>query len=192
MTPADENPRDEAGKAVPDGPPNERADGSGSDLPLDEEAAWRAIVENYGERPRIGDPLPGSSSDGPPSGTSSGRSEPPAPAAPAAGVFDRSYLEAADARRGDGPDHIDSWADEGHFVPPEPPPIPRATPARTIAWLGLFGTPLLMLLAVIVGWALQPWAVLLFVVAFVGGFVVLVATMSRHDGDRDGDDGAVV
>ncbi|NUS49428.1 MAG: hypothetical protein HOQ22_00100, partial [Nocardioidaceae bacterium] len=45
MTHPDENPRDESGPARPDG----------AGLPLDEEAAWRSIVEHYGDRPVLGD-----------------------------------------------------------------------------------------------------------------------------------------
>ena len=83
-----------------------------------------------------------------------------------------------------------AWHEEEHFVPPEPPPVPRATPARRLAWLGLFVPPLVMLAAVAFGWVLPDWASMLLVSGFVGGFVFLVATMPRDR--RDGDDGAVV
>ncbi len=109
---------------------------------FDEDAAWRAIVENYDARPdpggfrrrRVAAPEP------PP---------PPAAALAGPGVFDRTYLESLPG----GDAGAASWHDEGHFVPPEPPPMPRATPARRLAWLGLFGSPLLMLLAVVLGWS---------------------------------------
>ncbi len=80
---------------------------------------------------------------------------------------------------------------EEHFVPPEPPPLPRATPARRIAWSGLFLAPAAMLAAVAFGWVMPDWFAMLLVAAFVGGFVFLVATMPRDRRD-DGDDGAVV
>ena len=50
-----------------------------------------------------------------------------------------------------------------------------------------------MLLAVIVPLTYPTWVSMGLVAAFVGGFVFLVATMDRHDGDGwGGDDGAVV
>jgi hypothetical protein len=167
--------------------------------PFDEEAAWRLIVENYGERVQLGGPT----------------TEPAAPVAPASGVFDRSYLDAM-SRRSDPVDQpVDPTTDEPegqladpaaerrdrrgsdgldeteHFVPPEPPPVPRGTPARRLAWGGLFVPPLLMLLAVVLSWTFPGWAAFGLVAAFVGGFVFLVLTMPRDHGDGR-DDGAVV
>jgi hypothetical protein len=166
--------------------------------PFDEEAAWRLIVENYGDRPQLGpdgltalpDPIV------PPS--------PVEPSRPAAGgsdrLFDRSFLDAVEAEQGDrdgdearthqSPPPARRHDDE-HFVPPEPPPIPKGTPARRLAWCGLFLPPLLMLAAVVVGWTFPSWVSLGLVAAFVGGFVFLVATMPRDGGDGWGD-GAVV
>jgi hypothetical protein len=162
--------RDEPGQDAPEG----------SDLPFDEDAAWRAIVDNYGSRADLGVPnTPTPVTDEP--------VETPEPAA--SSVFDTSYLDAqaADDRA------AASWADEGHFVPPEPPPVPSTTPARRLAWLGLFGAPVLLLVAVIFPLTYPTWVSMGLVAAFVGGFVFLVATMERHDGDGwGGDDGAVV
>jgi hypothetical protein len=136
---------------------------------LDEEAAWRLIVENYGERPQMG--------------------ADPAPVERVPDPFDRSYLDSLEP-----PDPESApWEDEGHFVPPEPPPLPRLEPRRKLAWGGLFGSPVLLLLAVVFGWVFPTWMVGLLVAAFVGGFVYLVATMPRNRGDHwSGDDGAVV
>lgn len=120
--------------------------------------AWRAIVENYGERPRV-DPLPADPPDltGPP---------PPAP------------YDLVD----------DPWEDEG-FVPPEPPPVPQPPPVRLAAWLGLFGSPAVLLLALVLGIDLPAPLAYGLVVAFVGGFGYLVVHMQH--GPRDpGDDGA--
>ena len=167
MTPPPDD-RDEPPQGRPDGP----------DVPLDEEAAWRLIVENYGERPEMGEQTP--------------PSPPPAPAEPAdrrdTPVIDRSYLEAAEAAR--AADH-EADDDVEHFVPPDPPPVPRATPARRIAWAGLFLPPVLMLLAVLFRWSFAPWFSMMLVASFVGGFVFLIATMPRDGGDG-WDDGAVV
>jgi hypothetical protein len=199
---ADDSARDDARRdsdgdaAEPDAQPQP---------PLDEEAAWRLIVENYGERPSVdGD-------DGPAAATGltdpaeNDEPTPPRPAEPerpAPGLFDRSYLDSLDRGRSDPPHRQDRRRDdpsqpadrdgeEQHFVPPEPPPVPRATPARRLAWCGLFLPPLLMLAAVVLGWTFPSWVALGLVAAFVGGFVFLVATMPRDGGDGWGD-GAVV
>jgi hypothetical protein len=155
------------------------------DKPFDEDAAWRAIVANYGERPQMGD------TSGP-SSASSVPEAPPTRPAPDPGLFDRSYLDAQEeAARVAGERAAERWADEGHYVPPEPPPVPRTTPARRLAWVGLFGAPLVMLVAVALGRSFPDWVAMLLVVGFVGGFVFLVATMDRSGGDGS-DDGAVV
>lgn len=150
-----------------DDPPKGTPDGPVEpELPFDEEAAWLSIVENYGERPQLG------SSSVEPQPQPQAKPEPDPPA-------------AIEHRRAE-----DRHAEE-HFVPPEPPPIPRGTPARRLAWAGLFVPPLLMILAVAVGWTFPTWLSFLLVAGFVGGFVFLVATMPRDGGDG-WDDGAVV
>lgn len=147
--------------------------------PLDEDAAWLEIVANYGDRPEMG---PEPSDEKPVSAT----------------LFDRTYLDAQlrraerdrDDLAGDGPV---PWDDEGHYVPPPPPPLPALEPRRKAAWIGLFGSPLAMLLGIVLGWTYPTWVSFLLVVAFVGGFGYLVATMPHGRGDDwTGDDGAVV
>jgi hypothetical protein len=181
MTTPDDGQREDPVNGTPDGHVE-------PDLPFDEDAAWRSIIENYGERPRLGpltvEPTP---------------LEPP-PAPPRVdpvelSPFDRSYLDAHDPAR---TEHRDEDEDQHerpdrheHFVPPVPPPVPRGTPARRLAWAGLFGPPALMILAVAFGWTFPGALSFALVAGFVGGFVFLVATMPR-DRDEDGDDGAVV
>lgn len=174
--------------------------------PLDEEAAWRMIVEHYGDRPDLGtdEPRTPDAPTDPPARTASAASAPtPAePPPPVRDPFDRSYLDAMDAarhepaprqdrRRDDDPTGRADRDGEEHYVPPEPPPVPRATPARRLAWCGLFLPPLLMLAAVVLDWTFPSWVSFGLVAAFVGGFVFLVATMPRDGGDGWGD-GAVV
>lgn len=131
----------------------------------DEDAVWRSIIANYGDRPQLRE------HDEP---------EPVVPGSP----------------RGLEPDQDDPPDDEGHdlrehYVPPTPPPLPRPAPPRLLAWIGLFGVPTFVLIALVLSVALPAWMGLLLMGWFVGGFVYLVATM-RPD-DRDGyDDGAVV
>jgi hypothetical protein len=175
MTFPDDN-RDEPGK----GPPDEQTE---PELPFDEDAAWRVIVAHYGDRPELGM-------------TAADESRPGSPADPAASPerspanpFDRSYLDAVDGAT----QAPSSRSDEEHFVPPEPPPVPHTTPARRLAWIGLFGAPLMMLVAVVGHLTYPTWVSMGLVAAFVGGFVFLVATMERPGGDGWGnDDGAVV
>jgi hypothetical protein len=149
---------------------------------LDEDAAWAAIVANYGERPAMGSPAPAVEDPEADQSSRTPRSDRPK------NIFDRTYIEATTEK---GPEA--SWDDEGHFVPPPPPPLPTLEPRRKLAWIGMFGAPTVMLLAVVFGWTLPGWVGSLLVGAFVGGFVYLVATMQRRrPGDWSGDDGAVV
>jgi len=179
MTMPDDS-RDEPGRGVPEGE---------AGLPADVDAAWQAIVEHYGERPALGP-----DETGPDEQPSSPRGD---ASPPTYSVLDRSFLESQERARRDAAQASEaaaaSWADEGHYVPPEPPPVPQTTPARRLAWIGLFGAPLAMLVAVIAHLVYPTWLSMGLVAAFVGGFVFLVATMptDRHDG-WDGDDGAVV
>jgi hypothetical protein len=158
---------------TPPDEPDERPDASRRGERLDEEAAWREIVANYGERPDLGE-------------------EPPAPPPPEPTPAPEPGLRGVFARRWEDPlDDEATWDDEGHFVPPDPPPVEVSDPRRRAAWAGLFGAPLVMLIAVVLGWQFPGWLMLGLVAAFVGGFVYLVATMpDRPPGD--GDNGAVV
>lgn len=155
-----------------DRPPEEPTGASGAEPALDEDAAWRQIVANYGDRVELPDE--------------------PSPT-PRTNVFDRSYVDAQLESAGGELNGPATWEDEGHFVPPPPPPLPVVEPRRRLAWAGLFGAPLLMLIGIVVGYEYPTWLSGLLVVGFVGGFVYLVATMSRkRRDDWSGDDGAVV
>jgi hypothetical protein len=91
--------------------------------------------------------------------------------------------------------HETSAADdtEEHYVPPPPPPLPHLDSVAKGAWTALFGGPLYLLVATLVGWAVPGWAALLAIASFVGGFVVLVLRLG--DGPSRGagpDNGAVL
>ncbi|MER5473399.1 hypothetical protein [Streptomyces sp. NPDC002685] len=75
--------------------------------------------------------------------------------------------------------------DEGHFVPPEPPPLPAADTTAKFAWLGVLGGPALLLLAVLLGWDMTWWLTTLGIGGFLGGFATLVARMKGDDEDLD-------
>ena len=81
--------------------------------------------------------------------------------------------------------------DEEHFVPPPPPPLPTLEPRRRAAWTALIGTPMVALVLLVAGVTLPEWMAVGLVLAFVGGFGYLVATMgSSPPDDWSGDDGA--
>ena len=83
--------------------------------------------------------------------------------------------------------------DDDHFVPPEPPPMPRLDPITKGAWVALFGGPAYLLLAVMLSWQVPSVAAFIAVAAFVGGFATLVVRMGdRPPRDSGPDDGAVV
>jgi hypothetical protein len=200
-------------KGVPlDGPLGEPL-GEEQSVPFDEDAAWQAIVAGYGEEPP--DPpgakpfksiedlalLDPETNDGDPSdtesetGSGSGSGDKPSAAqslgssvafAPGVGgPRDYKAPEPAD-------DDFDE-DDEGHFVPPEPPPLPTADTTAKFAWLGVIGGPVLLLLAVLLGWDMTWWLTTLGIGGFLGGFATLVMRMKTDDEeDDDPGRGAVV
>ncbi|MFF7973758.1 hypothetical protein [Streptomyces sp. NPDC007905] len=170
-------------------------------VPFDEDAVWRAIVAGYGDEPP--DP-PGARpfkpvedlallEKEPPNEGADGFEE-PRPARPLGSSI--SFAPGVGPRDHTAPDPSEDdfdEDDEGHFVPPEPPPLPAADAAAKFAWLGVVGGPLLLLLAVVLGWDVTWWLTTLGIGGFLGGFATLVMRM-RTD-DDEGDDpgrGAVV
>lgn len=200
-------PRPSEETAVPDGPQEPG--------PIDEAAAWEAIVAGYGEEPpdppgakpfksvedlallendqlNVIDPGTGAG-DGADKG--GGKKIPPKPAGRASpgssvvfapGVGGPRDYEAPDPKDSDFDDPDDS--DEGHFIPPEPPPLPEADVTTKFAWLAAVGGPVLMLLAVLMRWEMTWWLSTLCIGGFLGGFITLVARMP-HDDEDDGDPG---
>ncbi|MFF4797446.1 hypothetical protein ACFY1U_03430 [Streptomyces sp. NPDC001351] len=166
-------------------------------VPFDEDAAWAAIVAGYGEEPK--DPPgtkpfksvedlallePETNDD---SGGSRGEApEQEKPKKPlggsvsfAPGVGPRDYT-AAEPSEDDFEED-----DEGHFVPPEPPPLPTADTTAKFAWLGVIGGPVLLLLAVLLSWDMTWWLATLGIGGFLGGFATLVMRMKTDDEDDD-------
>lgn len=181
----------------------EQHDADREPQPIDEEAAWAAIVAGYGEEPA--DPpgakpfksvedlarLETETNDAPEASRDTAADKEPEekPAlgssitfAPGvAGPRDYQVAEASE-------DDLDE-TDEGHFVPPEPPPLPEADVTAKFAWLAVIGGPVLMLLAVLLRWDMTWWLTTLCVGGFLGGFVTLVARMSSDDEDGMDDPG---
>ena len=79
---------------------------------------------------------------------------------------------------------------DDHFVPPPPPPLPRGDPVSRLAWAGVLGAPVFLVVAVALGWRLPSWATTL-VISLVAGFITLVTRLRGHD-PHDPDNGAVV
>jgi Flp pilus assembly protein TadB len=69
--------------------------------------------------------------------------------------------------------------------------LPRGDFLTTLAWVGVFGGPLLLLVAAVAWHGMPAELILAGVAAFIGGFVLLVARMPSEHPD-DPDDGAVV
>ncbi|KND38661.1 hypothetical protein [Streptomyces acidiscabies] len=179
-------------------------------VPFDEEAAWAAIVAGYGDEPK--DPpgakpfksvedlalLEARTNDDSPvpeekPAAPEASAEPPADKplggsvtfAPGIGPRDHSLAEPSDDDLGED--------DEGHFVPPEPPPLPEADATSKFAWLGVIGGPVLLLLAVLLGWDMTWWLATVGIGGFLGGFATLVMRMrTDEEGDDDPGRGAVV
>jgi hypothetical protein len=123
-----------------------------------EDEAWQAIVENYGDRVDLG---PAELPDPEPE---------PAPEAFAV------------------PAELDQPYDGERFVPPPAPPLPHVPRDRMLAWLGLFGSPALLLTALVLGIHIPSLIGYLLVASFIGGFLYLVVQMPRgpHDPWDDG------
>ncbi|MFI0741276.1 hypothetical protein ACH4PU_24835 [Streptomyces sp. NPDC021100] len=163
--------------------------------PLDEDAAWAELVAAYGEQPDPEKGLwPATGDDTRPTAPE----PPPAPAAPTAPPSGRPggfivYAPGVGPRDTPAPEPVDEDDDEGHFIPPEPPPLPTGDVTSRFAWIAVLGGPLLLLIMVLLRQELTWWITTLGIGGFLGGFATLVLRM--RDGDEDEDDpgrGAVV
>jgi hypothetical protein len=193
----------------------ERGENDGGDesgevpLPLDEKAAWEQIVAAYGDHPKAEDMAPAAEPGG---DARTGTAARPAPnSRPDAdgegdegGMSVRSFtvysagagprdwsLPVADEETGEAEEDDD----EGHFVPPEPPPLPQPDTTAKFAWLAVLGGPLLLIFMVVFQQELTWWIATLGVGGFLGGFATLVARMRDGRDEDDWDDpgrGAVV
>ena len=163
--------------------PPSRSDGP--DPGLDVDAAFAEIVARWGPpSPEAGEEAAG----GP---------RPAEPQAPQPATAQAPSAESADSPTPGWDDPLNSrasWEDEGHFVPPVPPPLPTVEPRRRAAWIALVGAPVVGLVLLLLRVAVPSWVSSFLACAFVGGFCYLVATMGQQParGDFSGDDGAVL
>jgi hypothetical protein len=82
------------------------------------------------------------------------------------------------------PFHIELYDEQ--FVPPPLPPPPVIRPERKVAWVGLIGSPVLLVVLSLIDYSLPPVLTGGLVIAFLASFGYLVATMAPHDPDDDG------
>jgi hypothetical protein len=80
--------------------------------------------------------------------------------------------------------HIELYDEQ--FVPPPLPPPPVIRPERKVAWVGLVGSPVLLVVLSMIDYSLPAVLTGGLVVAFLASFGYLVATMEPHDPDDDG------
>lgn len=167
MSDRDDRPEDATGASDEASEPSQ--DGASEPLPSEEDA-WREIVENYGDRPAL--------DESPVSG----------------GLFEQKIDIVEPAEEPDA--YEDMWrGDDESYVPPPPPPVPRPTPARLLAWIGVLGAPVAVLVLIVVtqviGRSFSTWVIGSLVAAFLAGFVYLLVTMPSEPRDP-WDDGARV
>ncbi|WP_405531832.1 hypothetical protein OG592_28520 [Streptomyces avidinii] len=190
----------------------EHEEQSGGVPPLDEEAAWAAIVAGYGQEPpdppgarpfkpienlllpeEDVKPLPEPEPGPEPESAKEPAKEPAKEAEPEPPVALGSSVVFAPGVGMTGPrdhslaepkDDDLSPAEEGHFVPPEPE-LPPADTTSKFAWLAVVGGPVLLLLAVLLQWEMTWWLTTLGIGGFLGGFATLVARMAHDDEDDD-------
>jgi hypothetical protein len=144
-----------------------------------EEDAWRAIVENYGERVELNEEPPGGDPVVDP------EEKQGYDAAGSAGL-QRLFRPLPEPEAEDLEDELD----DDHFEPPTPPPLPKLSPDRLLAWVGLFGSPTILLICLVFNFRLAPWLGYLLVASFIGGFGYLVVKMPRSEDIDPWDDGA--
>ncbi|MFI6683625.1 hypothetical protein [Streptomyces sp. NPDC050485] len=173
--------------------------------PIDEEAAWAAIVAGYGDEPAdppgakpfksvedlalIEDEVDETPEPKPDPGPDKGQER---PALGSSVVFAPGVGGPRDFQPAEPADDDLDASDEGHFVPPEPPPLPEADATAKFAWLSVVGGPLLLLLAAIFSWDMTWWLTTLGVGGFLGGIGTLFARMQHDEDDDDPGRGAVV
>ncbi|WP_155055161.1 hypothetical protein [Streptomyces blattellae] len=174
-------------------------------VPFDEAAAWEAIVAGYGEEPpdppgakpfksiedlallepETNDEGIGETKEAKDEGGEEEAAAKPAKPLGSSISFAPGIGGPRDYTAPEPSEDDFEEDDEGHFVPPEPPPLPEADTTAKFAWLGVIGGPLLLLLAVLLGWEMTWWLTTLGIGGFVGGFSTLVMRMRTDDEDDD-------
>jgi hypothetical protein len=158
--------------------------------PLDEDAAWAALIAGYDDEPEPGAASWPEAENVPADPPAAPQADDPAAVNPPPTRSIVIHPVIAGPRNYE----LDDDEDDAHYVPPEPPPLPEADVTTKFAWIAVLGGPLLLIAYVLLQLEMQWWTILVGVGGFVGGFATLVARM--RVGDEDDDDrphgGAVV
>ncbi|SDN70382.1 hypothetical protein [Actinacidiphila guanduensis] len=153
--------------------------------PLDEDAAWAALVAGFDAEPDPGAAASWPEAENVPEGDAEVKEPPSAknPAAVAPPPTRSIVIHPVIA----GPRNYELEDDEedAHFVPPEPPPLPDADLTTKFAWIAVLGGPLLLFAFVLLQLDLAWWVILVGVGGFLGGFATLVARMRTGEDDDD-------
>ena len=190
------------------GPPGQGPPGQPEPGPeLDLDSVFAAIIAGFSASPPSGDrPWPASEDLDDPDPSAP---DPFSPSAERPRAVDRPGARPADGENGpregahrrivlpdasssvDDEDDEDDEDEDERYVPPIPPPIPRGDLVVRLAWASVLGGPLFLLVAALTWRTLPSFLLFVALLAFIGGFVTLVARMPADRPD-DPDDGAVV
>ncbi|WP_078901077.1 hypothetical protein [Actinacidiphila yeochonensis] len=155
--------------------------------PLDEEAAWAALVAGYDAEPEPGtapswpeaENVPAEPRDDPGPEQRTALDPVPPTAPPTRSIVVHPVIS--------GPRNyeLDEDDEDAHFVPPEPPPLPEADLTTKFGWIAVLGGPLLLIVFVLLQLELAWWVILVGVGGFLGGFATLVSRMRTGEDDDD-------
>jgi hypothetical protein len=153
--------------------------------PLDEDAAWAALVAGFDQEPEPGTAA-WPEAENLPEGPAPDEPDPTGPTARDAMLPPTRSIVIHPVIAGPR-DYEPAEDDEedAHFVPPEPPPLPDADVTTKFAWIAVLGGPLLLLGFVLFQVELTWWAVTVGLGGFLGGFGTLVARMRTGEDDDD-------
>ncbi|SDU65886.1 hypothetical protein [Jiangella alkaliphila] len=164
----------------------------------DDDQTWAELIDSFHAAPSDGDqPWPAAEEIGPDDPLDEPRPEDFRDASVTLGPLTPrgagTGSDATDAAPAIPPGIDDAAAEEAanHFVPPPPAPIPRGDRVQRLAWAAVITPPIALIIVAIMSWRPSDEIVFLAVVAFITGFVTLVARMRGHH-PNDPDDGAVI
>lgn len=150
-----------------------------SDRPEDVDAAFAAIVADL-EREGLGTNLE------PDTEPTQELPHPPAPPAPAPAAPPAPSWRPSDT------EWDWTWSsDDEHYIPPEPPPLPRLRPMTIIAILLVITGVVLLLAPQLIG-LYYPLSTTLSLLSLVSGFALLFLRIRRTPSDSGDDNGAQV
>ncbi|HEY0452059.1 hypothetical protein [Actinophytocola sp.] len=169
-----------------------------ADRPEDVDAAFAAIVADL-EREGVGSRLPDLDDppDGPPP-SSDDRSDRPDQSGQASQTAQADHAEPEPAKPAGGPPpaswrgHEGEWdwswgTDDEHYVPPEPPPLPRLRPLTIVALVLIVASVVLLIVPGVIGLDARIGTPIALVALTCGGAMLLLRV--RHS-PRDRDPGS--